>query len=665
MTVTATAMYEKLATSGLDKKDAQRLKIKFLSKTQTAKVTDERFSVASMQLPYFEPNGKANHFWRIRLLEQSASFKKKTPRYTQPADTSPRVYLPPLLNKNMTWSDVAADAEQPIIVTEGELKAACATKYALPTIGLGGVWSWRSKKKAISFIADLERFAWDGRDVYLVFDSDLATNAQVRRALHALSKELTDRGAEVYVAYLPGLDEHDGKTGLDDFVVARGAEAFLDVLRGAEPYDLSRALHELNLEVAYVEDPGLIVRLRDGLQYKPGDFTAHAFAHRTYLEVDEESGKAKKKPLAPAWLKWPGRFTLRRFVYEPGGERVTSEGAYNLWRGWGAEPKKGDVSRWHRLLDHVFGKDDAARQWFERWCAIQFQRPGVKLYTSVLLWSSETGSGKSLAGVSLGKIFGENFVELNESMLTGNFNGWAKGKQFALGDEVTGNDSRQFADLLKAMITRTTIHINAKYMPVYETADVINYLFTSNHPDALFIEDKDRRYFVHEVTSGPLGLDFALDYDEWLHRGPGPSALFDYFLRYDVGDFRPQERAPTTASKESMIYHAKSDLDRWVADLVADPDAALRVDGVPAKADLWTPAQLLRLYDPLEKTRVTVNAVGKSLRRAGVTALPVVRTSAGPTRLYAIRNADKWAKAKPKAVVEAFEAGPGGRRKKY
>lgn len=665
MTVTATAMYDKLATSGLNKNDAKRLHVRFLKPTQTARLTEQRFEVGAMQLPYFEPDGRQNHFWRLRLLESpAASFRKKTPRYTQPPDTQPRVYLPPLLDKNLTWSDVAADGEQPIIVTEGELKAACATKYALPTIGLGGVWSWRTKKRGMAFLPDLEAFVWEGRDVYLVFDSDLSTNTQVRAALHALSRELADRGASVFIAYLPGLPEHDGKTGLDDYVVARGAAAFLDVLRRAEEFELARALHELNEEVAYVEDPGLVVRLRDGLQWRPGDFTSHALANRSYLEVNDE-GKAKKKPLAPAWLKWPGRLTLSRFVYEPGEERITAGGAYNLWRGWGAAPKKGDVSRWHRLMDHVFGTDAEARRWFERWCAIQFQRPGVKLYTSVLLWSVETGTGKSLVGVSLGKIFGENFVELNESMLTGAFNGWAKGKQFALGDEVTGNDSRQFADMLKAMITRTTIHINAKYMPVYETADVINYLFTSNHPDAFFMDDRDRRNFVYEITAGALPLDFALDYDEWIHRGPGPSALFDYFLHVDLGDFHPQGRAPMTVAKENMIYHAKSDLDRWVADLVADPDAVLRVDGVATAAELWTPAQLLRIYDPLEKTRVTVNAVGKALRRAGVPALPVVRTSAGATRLYAVRNGDKWRKAKPKDIKDAFEKGPGGRRKKY
>jgi hypothetical protein len=32
----------------------------------------------------------------------------------------------------------------------------------------------------------------------------------------------------------------------------------------------------------------------------------------------------------------------------------------------------------------------------------------------------------------------------------------------------------------------------------------VNYYLTSNHADALFLEDEDRRFFVHEVMVNPL-----------------------------------------------------------------------------------------------------------------------------------------------------------------
>ncbi|MBM4050491.1 MAG: DUF3854 domain-containing protein, partial [Planctomycetes bacterium] len=85
-------------------------------------------------------------------------------------------------------------------------------------------------------IPDLDLVTWRKRTAFLVFDSDIVRKAEVRRALWALRGELVGRGAIVRVVYLP--DGKDGaKVGLDDLLVAHGADALRKVLNDAPVLD--------------------------------------------------------------------------------------------------------------------------------------------------------------------------------------------------------------------------------------------------------------------------------------------------------------------------------------------------------------------------------------------------------------------------------------------
>src|SRR5262249_39248473 len=93
-------------------------------------------------------------------------------------------------------------------------------------VGLGGVWSWKTKLHGQSLpITDLDRVTWKGRAVVIVFDSDLAEKPAVAWAEHQLCRELRGRGAIVYVVRLP--DSPGGqKPGLGDYLLAFGVESF-------------------------------------------------------------------------------------------------------------------------------------------------------------------------------------------------------------------------------------------------------------------------------------------------------------------------------------------------------------------------------------------------------------------------------------------------------
>ena len=267
------------------------------------------------------------------------------------------------------------------------------------------------------------------------------------------------------------------------------------------------------------------------------------------------------------------------------------------------------------------------------------------MYTSVVIHGRRHGTGKSLIGYTLGQIYGKNFVEISQGDLHGAFNEWAEGKQFVLGDDVTGPNKRQEADVLKKMITQRKMRINAKYVPSYEVPDCINYYFTSNHPDSFFLEDDDRRAFIHEVQVGPLSEEFYVEYDLWLVTG-GAEAVFHYLLNLDLDGFNPAAPAFYTKAKDRMISDGQSDLGAWVRHLITSPEYILKVGEIKVTRDLFTNKELMAFYDPIGRTPVTANGLGRELRRAGILQVcegtPIKLSDGSVDRYYAVRNFDKW-----------------------
>ena len=651
-----------LKRSGLTAADARRLRFEVLAPTATARLDPAFKAAAALKIPYFDLAGQPTKFYRLRYLELNGfdALARKPLRYTQPTGSAPEVYFPPL--GGFDWRALATATDRSLLITEGEKKAAAATKAGFPTIGLGGVWSWRSKRLGLGLLHVLrDAIRWADRTVYLVFDSDLATNPDVSRALTALATELGALGAKPHVAALPAEDE--AKVGLDDFLVANGPTALAKLLKAAEPFSLLEELWRLNGEVVYIRDPGLIVVLGDGRKVAARAFKEHAFANRYYYEraVDAKGlERLTKKPVAPAWLGWERRAELARITYAPGEPRVTARAAYNYWPGWGADPAPGSVALWTELLDYLFEGADDARRWFERWCAYPIRYPGAKLYAAAVIWGTKQGTGKSLIGYSLFQVYGRNATEIDDQHLASPYNEWAENRQFVMADDVTsGEHKRALADRLKGMITRRELRLNPKYVPSYVVPDVINYYFTSNHPDAFFLEDEDRRYFVHEAPPETQPLEFYQRYDRWLSSGVLGPALHHHLRTLKLDGFDPKAPAFVTAAKLAMTADGRSDLGDWVARLREAPDAVLRLGEVKLTGDLFTNAQLLRLYDPASEKRVTANGLGRELKRAGfrqVNGGSVVLTAAtGPQRLYAIRNAKRWSKARVEDVKRAYD----------
>ena len=192
-----------------------------------------------LRIPFVTAEGKPTGYVRLKPdCPRKGKEDGKPIKYESPKGSTNRAYFPP--------GTLAAlkDPSAPLLITEGEKKAAKADQEGFPCIGLVGVYGWQRKMQRDAegkpvgereLIDDLASIAWQGRLVYLIFDSDAATNPNVRWAEWHLAEALARRGAVVRVVQLPasGPDGKPGKVGLDDFLVACGPDAFREMLAAA------------------------------------------------------------------------------------------------------------------------------------------------------------------------------------------------------------------------------------------------------------------------------------------------------------------------------------------------------------------------------------------------------------------------------------------------
>jgi hypothetical protein len=663
-----------LQSSGLTLDDASALHIDILSADQTLALSPSFKRAPSLKFNYIDPwlaqpqkfAPDWPDFYRVRYmgtLTDIASLSTDKPqRYAQPPGPGLCAYFP--ANINGQWSGILSDSTASIIITEGEKKAACACKHGFPTIGIGGVHNFQIGKMGLVLLPDLEKINWVRRRVYLIFDADFRSNPNVCKAANKLAERLYQRGALVHFVPLPDVVQ-GGKTGLDDFIITeKNPNALAELINEkAEAMTIAQPLWGLNDQIVYVKNPGMIIVQDTGQKLAPNAFTSHAYANVMASErMLDVNGHISLKDVSAAvkWLQWPFRATVSSITYAPGVPMgITDANEWNTWPGWGCAPKKSKLANlFIKLVDHLFaGTEPEAKKWFLQWCAYPLQHPGVKMFTSAVLFSNTQGVGKSLVFSILGEIYGENYHSIKQVDINGSFNAWAENKQFVLIDDISGTDKRHEADRWKGLITQQKMDINIKYVPTYSVRDCINYGLTSNQPDSIYLENNDRRFFIHEVKVDALPDSF---YNEikavTKDRGDGTlaPAVFDYLLHIDLTGFNPTAQAFVTQSKLRMIEEVKSDIAAWVSSLVKDPDGVLREGRAEIVGDLFTSKELLNFYHRAGHTLCTAQTIGKELHKAGVPEFQngtSLRTIKGVGKYYIIRNQGKWMKANPAAAT--------------
>ena len=140
-----------------------------------------------------------------------------------------------LLDVHPAVRHLLANPTVPLFVTEGIKKGDSLASRNLCAVALLGVWNWRGTNAdgGKVALADWESVALNGRQVYIVFDSDVMQKRAVHAALERLKAFLESRSATVSLIYLP-LGMNGAKQGIDDYLAAGGSVGQLFALARSE-----------------------------------------------------------------------------------------------------------------------------------------------------------------------------------------------------------------------------------------------------------------------------------------------------------------------------------------------------------------------------------------------------------------------------------------------
>ena len=168
----------------------------------------------------------------------AGAYPNRVIKYEIPKGAAMRVDCPPycrLLLKNPAV---------PLWITEGQKKANSLASRGLCALALLGVWNWKGRNEfgASTILPDFDYVGWDGRQVYIVFNSDVMNKPSVRQALDRLTRHLQYRKAHVSAIYLPATADYRPQTavggprsvvtklGVDDWLAAGRTVAELEAL---------------------------------------------------------------------------------------------------------------------------------------------------------------------------------------------------------------------------------------------------------------------------------------------------------------------------------------------------------------------------------------------------------------------------------------------------
>ena len=143
--------------------------------------------VPALAFPFHDSNGFTGY---TRVKPDNPRWQDRHPvKYESPRGRSNEIYFPP--------NSIAAlaDPTVPLIVTEGEKKSLAADQAGYPCIGLVGVYGWKLPRSE-QLHPSMAHIAWQGRDVYIVFDSDRETNPDIRDAERRLALQLQRQGGK-------------------------------------------------------------------------------------------------------------------------------------------------------------------------------------------------------------------------------------------------------------------------------------------------------------------------------------------------------------------------------------------------------------------------------------------------------------------------------------
>ena len=347
-------------------------------------------------------------------------------------------------------------------------------------------------------------------------------------------------------------------------------------------------------------------------------------SHKNNFFMEQRRNGPVRVRFADWWMESPQRRTLRGETYIPKDKRFVVEGGvtfFNTYEGPGLELVAAvDPIRIQPFLDHVeyLCESDESRERLLDWCAINVQRPDVKLPYAILLYSPHHGVGKGWFADVMSEMVGRhNASTCSAEQLSGQgsaYNEYMYQSVLTLVHEVRAKNRFEMTDRIKNLITEPWQHINLKYGAQGTKQVFNNFLFMSNHPDAMAITDEDRRVDIIQIDAEPRDAAYYQGLFTWLKDRSNLNHLFTYLHARNLSKFDPSIRPQKTVHKQAMIDASRTELETILFDGIEGRDLILAKDILQWK-DIYRYIEA-EMYDGMRKLNASEkNQVRHALER--------------------------------------------------
>lgn len=254
----------------------------------------------------------------------------------------------------------------------------------------------------------------------------------------------------------------------------------------------------------------------------------------------EEPDRTVEKvvPVHSQWMISESRKTAQGFEYVPGADTFLKDAQHRVFINTFHMPVYHDpcldsspdcISRmlgvFFRHMEYIIPVE-VEREWFYSWMAFNVQRPGVRCKVTPLLIATDHGTGRGWIVQLMSLLLGSwNCKKTKMAILNGEsgasqFQEFMDDSLLCSVEEIKDGKTRYgVTESIRDYLTENTLEINVKYGAKNTKQVFTNFLWMSNHTDAIILKDDDRRINVFKTVSDAKGTDYYERLYEWLEAG--------------------------------------------------------------------------------------------------------------------------------------------------
>lgn len=307
---------------------------------------------------------------------------------------------------------------------------------------------------------------------------------------------------------------------------------------------------------------------------------------------DPALGKEVNK--AAYWLSHPDRRQYKGIVFAPPKDITatdkSSNGYYNLWKGWHVKPCEGDCKYFLRhIRSNISNGDKQIYEYILNWLADLVQHPGKKPGVAIVM-RGQQGTGKGAFVNQILAIVGAHGLHVSHpKRLASGFNSHLKNALLVFADEAVWGGDKAAEGALKALVTEDQLAIEPKGFDAFMVKNYVRLIVASNNTWVCPAGLEERRFFVIDVgTKHMQDSDYFKRIKEEMKNG-GRQALLHFLLNRDIKEVDIR-KFPKTAALLEQKQLGMSAVDKfWFGILKAgslEKDESGWGDGLVGKEEL-------------------------------------------------------------------------------